>query len=258
MSDQPNQPNPGQTRELNLNTMAEQFAAGLQRHFDMLAFNLASRESVTDEAYVRRVRAPRMMPAAALHLNFEQMQAYSQDLIVRQLLSDALNLAVHCMNNTHLFVTLFKAQTDKGSLSQEAQKEAQEAHQAFARMPIDQKFNRLEEDFGLMSDLEDTLVSLGFALQALARQQGVVREPQIDDDGVLSLELQSAKPGVSGGDLWKQPGDLEARERVFKEGEKIAFTDEDLQNILLTVGVFGRNLFSSVSHYLRELRGDER
>ena len=258
MSDPPNQPKAGQTRELNLNTMAEQFAAGLQRHFDMLAFNLASRECVTDEAYARRVQSPRMMPAAALHLDFEQMQAYAQDLMARQLLSDALNLAVHCMNNTHLFVTLFKTQTERGSLSQEAQKEAQEAHQAFARMPIDQKFNRLEEDFGLMSDMEDTLVSLGFALQALAQQRGVVREPQIDENGVLTMELQAAKPGVSGGDLWKQPGDLEARERMFKEGEKITFTDEDLQNILLTVGLFGRNLFSSVSHYIRELRGDDR
>ena len=256
MSDQPNQPNPGQPRELNLNTIAEQFAAGLQRHFDMLAFNLASRESVTDETYARRVRDPRIMPAAALHLNFEQMQAYAQDLMVRQLLSDALNLAVHCMNNTYLFITLFKTQAEKGALSQESQKEAQEAHQAFARMPIDQKFNHLEENFGLMSDLEDSLVSLGFALQALAQQQGIVREPQIDDNGVLSLELHSAKPGVSGGDLWKQPGDLEAGERVFKEGEKIIFTDEDLQNILLTVGVFGRNLFTSVAHYIRELRGD--
>ncbi len=255
MSDQPNQPNPGKPRELNLKTMAEQFATGLQRHFDMLAFNLAAREAVTDDAYARRAREPRMMPAAALHLNFEQMQAYANDLMVRQLLSDALNLAVHCLDNAHLFLTLVKTQTEQGDLSPEAQKEAQEAQREFTRMPIDQKFNRLEERFGLMSDLEDTLVSLGFALQALARQQGIVREPQVDENGALSIELQAAKPGVAAGDLWKQPDDLESMEKVFQEGEKITFSDEDLQNILLTIGVFGRKLFTSVSRYVKEIRG---
>jgi hypothetical protein len=258
MSDQPNQPNPGQTRELNLKTMAEQFATGLQRHFDMLAFNLASRESVTEETYARRVREPRMMPAAGLHLNFEQMQAYANDLMLRQLLSDTLNLAVHCLNNVHLFVTLVKTQTEQGSLSPEAQQEAQKAQQEFVRMPLDQKFNKLEERFHLMSDLEDSLVSLGFALQALAQQQGIVREPQLDENGTLTIELQTAKSGVDGGDLWKNPTDLEATEKVFREGQPITFSDVDLQNILLTVGVFGRNLFSSVSRYVQELRENNR
>ena len=34
----------GQSKELNLRAMAQEFMDGLQRHADMLAFNLASRE----------------------------------------------------------------------------------------------------------------------------------------------------------------------------------------------------------------------
>ncbi len=258
MTNQGDQPNPGSSRELNLKKMAEQFAIGLQRHFDMLAFNLASRECVTEEAYAHRVRVPQIMPAASLHHNFEQMQAYAGDLLSRQLLSDALNLAVHCMNNAHLFLTLVKAKREHGALHQDAQRGAQEAQQEFLKVPLDQKFNRLEERFGIMCELEDSLVSMGFALQALNQQKGLVREAQLDDDGQLILELKVAKAGTSGGDLWRRPDDLETSRKVFSEGERIRFSDTELQNILLTIGVFGRQLFASVSQYVRDNHEESR
>ena len=57
--------------------------SGLQRHFDMLAFNLASRDAVQEDSYNKRVNVPRIMPAAPRHHNFAQMQAYACDLLVR-------------------------------------------------------------------------------------------------------------------------------------------------------------------------------
>ena len=69
------QPNQGQPQQVNLQQIAQQFMSGLQRHFDMLAFNLAARDSVQEAAYNERVNAPKIMPAAPRHQNFEQMQA---------------------------------------------------------------------------------------------------------------------------------------------------------------------------------------
>ena len=76
MSENP-QPNQGQPQQVNLQQFAHQFMAGLQRHFDMLAFNMVARESVQEDAYNSRVNVPRVMPAAQHHQNFEQMQALS-------------------------------------------------------------------------------------------------------------------------------------------------------------------------------------
>ena len=83
------QPNPGQPQQVNLQQIAQQFMAGMQRHFDMLAFNLASREAATEEAYNAHVHATKIMPAAPRHQNFEQMQAYARDLLVRQVIGDS-------------------------------------------------------------------------------------------------------------------------------------------------------------------------
>ena len=60
-------------QHLNLRNVAQNFMDGLQRHADMLAFNLAARESVQEAAYKQRSLAPRIMPAGKRHQNFEQM-----------------------------------------------------------------------------------------------------------------------------------------------------------------------------------------
>ena len=40
-----------ESRQINLQQVAGQFMGGLQRHFDMLAYNIASRDAVTEEAH---------------------------------------------------------------------------------------------------------------------------------------------------------------------------------------------------------------
>lgn len=247
-----NPPNPGQPRELNLQKMAEQFMFGLQRHFDMLAFNLASREAVTEEAYTARARAPRFMPAGAAHHNFEQMQAYARDLMVAQIVNDSLNLAVSCLNNVHLFLALVKANKEHDSLPPEAQQKVQKIQQEFVQAPLDRKFNGLEENYRVMCELEDTIASLGLTMQALVQQGGVVKEAQLDPQQELAIELKVAKPGTTPGDLWRRSGDLEIARKVFREGEKIEFSDTELQSILLTIAVFAHQLFTSVSNYARD------
>lgn len=252
MSNQTNQPNPGQSRELNLQKTAEQFMAALQRHFDMLAYNLASRENVAEEAYVARVNAPRAMPASQVHSNFEQMQAYARDLLLGQVVNDSLNLAVSALNNAHLFLALIKANQQQGNLSPEVQKACQQAQQEFVKLPLDQKFNRLEQEYGVMCELEDSMISLGFVIQALMQQGGIVKEPQVDSDKELKLEMKAAKAGEETIDVWRKAGELETIQKVFPEGEKINFSDTELQSILLTIAVFTHQLFKTVSGYARD------
>jgi hypothetical protein len=252
MSLHTNQPNPGQSREINLQAMADQFMLGLQRHFDMLCYNLASREAATEEVYNTFVRAPGFMPLGGAHSNFEQMQAYSRDLMFGQIVNDSLNLAAHCLHNVHFFLTLVRANKEHGGLPPEVQQQAQQTQQAFLQAPFDQKFNRLEEEYGVICELEDSIISLGMVMQALVQQQGVVGAPQLDESKELAIELKVAREGTTPGDQWRQPGELDTGRVVFREGEKVSFSNRDLQNILLTVGVFGHQLFVAVSNYARQ------
>lgn len=227
---------------------------GVQRHLDMLAFNLASRESATEELYQKYVREMKVMPAAPLHRNFEQMQASANDLLSAQIVNDALNLGGGCLHNVHFFLTLVKANHEFGSLSPEAQKEAQAWQQELVKAPLDQKFNLLEEQYGIMCELEDTIVSLGFLMQALAQQGGVVKKPQLGEDEVLELDLKVAKAEAEAGDMWRQPDALATVTKTFAEGDRIAFSTGELQSLLLTVAVFGHQLFTAASNYARENR----
>lgn len=245
------QPNPpqGQPRELNLQKMAEQFLIGMQRHFDMLCFNLISRESASESAYQEKSRLSGAMPVVALHQNFEQMQAQARDLLNAQILNDALNLCFHCINNCHLFLAVIKANHENPGQSAHIQQWVQQQQQAFIAKQMDQKFNDLEQQYGVLCELEDTLLSFGLAIQAFAQNNGIVREPQLDDNGELPFELIYGKDPLNIHDLARQPMDYQTVNKTFIEGDRINFSDRELQGILNTVTLFALQLFKAVQTY---------
>lgn len=247
-------PNSGQPQQVNLQQIAQQFMSGLQRHFDMLAFNLASREAVQEESYNRRVNAPRIMPAAPRHQNFEQMQAYAHDLLVRQVIGDSLNLTVTAMNNAHFFLALVKATNANKDVTPEAQKVAQESQQAFIPAQLDEKFNRLEKDYGIMCELEDSITSLGFVMQILMQQGGVVKAAQLDDQGELAIELKTIEIDHVGNAEGQPQGKLVDVRKVLRDGDSVVFSDVELQLVLVSVASFADSLFKSVAEYARSVQ----
>ncbi len=261
MASESRQPGPDQPRNLNLQQMAGQFMAGMQRHLDMLTFNLAAQAGVSEKSYAEhgeQAGIRRLMPVQG---NFEQLQAFARDLLMRQVVGDAANLAVNCLHNAHLFLALVKATGGAGSgtVSPEAQKAAHEAQETFVHAPLDQKFNQLEENYRVLCPLEDTITSLGLSLQAIMRQGGVIQSAQLDENGELMLELQTALPSPEGapgaaGPRWFEQ--LETQPRVFRDGQKITFSDRELQQVLFTVAVFAHQLFTSVARYAQEPPND--
>ena len=248
------QPNPGQPQQVNLQQIAQQFMGGLQRHFDMLAFNLASREATQEDAYNVHANAPRIMPAAPHHQNFEQMQAYARDLLVRQVIGDSVNLAVTGMNNAHFFLALVKATNATAEVNEEAQKVAQASQQAFVPAQLDQKFNSLEKDYQIMCELEDTIISLGFVIQILMQQGGIVKAAQLDDNGELVIELKAVEISkVEDGQAPPQ-GKLVDHRMVFREGDALEFTNVELQLVLVTIASFADTLFKSVASYAKSVK----
>jgi hypothetical protein len=252
-SSQPDNNGP-QAQQINLQQIAQQFMVGLQRHFDMLAFNLAAREDVVEADYDRFVHAPKIMPAAKAHQNFEQMQAYARDLLMRQVIGDGMNLTVTAMNNAHLFLALVKATKANSQVSQEAQQVAQEAQQTFVAAPLDQKFNKLEQEYGIMCELEDSITSMGICLQALMHQSGIVKAAQVDTNGDLAVELKALKVLSRGSAGEQLKGKLVDQRKVFREGDAIVFTNMELQLLLVTIGSFADALFKSVSHYAKSFK----
>lgn len=249
------QPNDGQPQQVNLQQIAGQFMVGLQQHFDMLAFNLAARESVQEAAYNQHSNAPRIMPAAPRHQNFEQMQAYARDLMVRQVVGDSLNLAVTALNNAHFFLALVKHSPAQPDVNAEAQQAAQAAQQTFLRAPLDEKFNRLEQDYNIMCELEDSITSLGFVMNCLMQQGGLVKPGQSDDAGELVLELKTVEILEDSDPATKPKGKLVDLRKVFREGEAVQFSDVELQLILVTIASFADALFKSVAQYAQKISG---
>lgn len=244
----------GGKKEINLQQIAQQFMSGMQRHFDMLSFNLASRETAQEETYKRISKTPKVMPAVQVHQNFEQMQAYARDLMVRQLVNDSLNLVVSVLNNTHFFLSIVKSSAGKQEVSKENQQAAQELHQNFVRAKLHERFDLLESDFGITCELEDTILSLGFCLQAFMQDGGVVKAAYLDDARELVVELKALELQASENDASKARGKIVDYRKVFHEGETVFFADHELQLILVTIAAFGDRLFASAANFIQTTR----
>jgi hypothetical protein len=247
-------PNSGQPQQINLNEVAQKFMSGLQRHFDLLAYNLAAHDTVQEEAYNKRVNASHIMPSSTYHQNFEQLQAYARDLLVRQIINDSLNLTLTAMNNAHFFLSLIKATDAIKQIDPEAQRKANASQQNFMRAKLDEKFNYLERDYAIMCALEDSIISLGFMLQILVKQNKVVQKAQLDNRGKLVVELKAVETPEGETPMIAQLEKLVDVRKVYREGDVISFDDVELQLILVTIASFADSLFKSVAGYARSVK----
>jgi hypothetical protein len=244
-----------QRRQINLQQLAVDFMAGMQRHFDMLAFNLASREAITEADYKRISQAPHVMPSVQQHQNFEQTQAYARDLMMRQLLNDALGLVFSLLHNAHFYLTLIKYSEGNSELNPDKKEEAEASQKSFVECPLDEKFNRLENDFSIRCELEDTITSIGFSLQALIQNSGKVTAQHIDANKELVLDLKSAEEEATQSVDVVTHAKLKDYPKVFREGEYVSFSDKELQLILVTVASFADGLFNSIARCVKDARG---
>lgn len=225
--------------------------SGLQRHFDLLAFNLAAHDTVLEETYDKRVNASPLMPSPQHHQNFEQLQAYARDLIIRQIINDSLNLTLAAMNNAHLFLSLIKVTDGNKKINIEGQQRANASQKHFIRAKLDEKFTRLEKDYGIMCELEDSIIALGFMLQILIKQNKIVQKEQLDKDGKLILELKSAEVPTGETPIVPDPKKFIDVQKIYHEGDAVFFDDIELQLVLVTIASFADSLFKSVAAYAR-------
>ena len=242
--------------EIHLQKIAQHFMAGLQRHFDALSFNLASRQSARQELYEHFSNAPRVMPSGPAHQNFKQIAHYTRDLLTRQILAESINLAVTALNNAHFFLSLVQAAGAGAGreASPEVQEVAQASQRAFVALPLEEKFNQLEKDYGVMCELEDTILAMGQAMNALLYQEGQLAPEQFGEDGKLVIELKAL--GIDRAGDVNQPGQgkLVDRRLEFVEGDAVELGDAELQLVMITIAAFANSLFKSVERFSHAAR----
>lgn len=245
MSEQPagSQPPEG---TISLQAISRNMLVGLQRQYDMLAFTLAAIRNEDPTTYDLYSSLARVMPAPPAHMPHPQMRAYSRALLQRSAVNDLILLAVECMHQCHLLCAFIKERGTDLKGSEEADRRVGERQKAFVTSKLQDKFEILERDYGIVSELEDALFSLAAALRVLHNGNGQVTNDDISPDGTLVLEFKSVKDVDEGG---KQVAKLVDTTRTFRPGERLELSDEELIGMNITVAKFFDGLFRSVDFY---------
>ena len=273
------QPPPGNGENvLSLQNISRTFFTALQRQHDMLAFSIAGLHTADPKAYEHFSSVSRVMPVPQAHLPPEQMLAYARGLMLRTTINDLLTLSSECMSQCYLLCLFIREQGKNPRRDPLVEKIISEKHQAFVKMNLQSRFTALEEEFGIVCELEDGIFSLAAALRVLARG-GLVTNDDITPDGSLTLEFKAMKdvdvlpettadesaptppPGVTvhgAGDVGKSKtiARLSDTTRTFKPGEMLDLTDTELLGLNITVTKFVDGLLRSVDHFGRAQLGE--
>ena len=274
------QPQPGNGESvLSLQNISRTFFTALQRQHDMLAFSIAGLHTADPKAYEHFSSMSRVMPVPQAHLPPEQMLAYARGLMMRTTVNDLLTLSSECMTQCHLLCLFIREQGKNQRRDPLTEKIISEKQNAFQKMTLQDRFTALEENFGIVCDLEDGVFSLAAALRVLVRG-GLVTNDDITPDGALTLEFKSMKdfeapaepekateaapelpPGVTRHSLSdenkpKMVARLTDTARTFKPGEMLNLTDSELLGLNITVAKFVDGLLRSVDHFGRAQLGE--
>ncbi|MGA0134684.1 MAG: hypothetical protein ACO3ND_10070 [Opitutales bacterium] len=266
---------------ISLQSISRKYFTALQRQHDLLAFNLAGLKTADAAAYDHFSGLSRVMPLPQAHLPAPQMLAYARGLMLRTTVNDLLVLSVECMADCHhlcLFVRHCgrNTQPDDKLIEQVAKDQA-----AFARMSLQDKFEALEESYGIVCELEDGVFSLAAALRVLSKG-GMVTNDDIAPDGSLTLEFKSmqdfevptdskeetsAESAPPEGVVRHPVGDvlmpsskkisrLVDTTRTFKPGTLLELADSELLGLNITVAKFVDGLLKSVDFYAKNQLGE--
>ena len=274
------QPPPGNGENvLSLQNISRTFFTALQRQHDMLAFSIAGLHTADPKAYEHFSSVSRVMPVPQAHLPPEQMLAYARGLMMRTTVNDLLTLSSECMVQCHLLCLFIREQGKNQRRDPLIEKIIMEKQQGFQQMSLQDRFTVLEENFGIVCDLEDGIFSLAAALRVLVRG-GLVTNDDITPDGSLTLEFKAMKdfevpaesakapeatpelpPGVTRHGLSednkpKMVARLTDTTRTFKPGEMLSLTDSELLGLNITVAKFVDGLLRSVDHFGRAQLGE--
>ena len=264
---------------LSLQNISRTFFTALQRQHDMLAFSIAGLHTADPKAYEHFSSVSRVMPVPQAHLPPEQMLAYARGLMMRTTVNDLLTLSAECMAQCHLLCLFIREQGKNQRRDPLVEKIISEKQNAFVKMSLQDRFTALEENFGIVCDLEDGIFSLAAALRVLVRG-GLVTNDDITPDGSLTLEFKAMKdfeapaetekpseaqaeppPGVTRHALGEESkpktvARLTDTTRTFKPGEMLNLTDSELLGLNITVAKFVDGLLRSVDHFGRAQLGE--
>ena len=106
-----------------------------------------------------------------------------------------------------------------------------------------------------MCELEDSITSLGFCIQVLMQQGGVVKDAQLDSNAELVIDLKALKVLSRGAESGQVKGKLVDQQKIFREDDIVVFSDVELQLVLVTIASFADALFKSVAQYAKSFEG---
>ena len=128
---------------------------------------------------------------------------------------------------------------------------AEERHHHFLSVPIDVKVELLQQNYGVGSDSQTTILNLVIALKALIENNGILKSQMFTEgvNPILEIDLKRLEIEPTKNEAGQPMGRIVNDRKLFRDGEAIVFSDLEIQRTLVTIASFADALFKSVAGY---------
>jgi hypothetical protein len=248
-----------QNSSIRLADVAANYLGALQKIYDITCYTLSGSRKLNESDYDEFSGNLQVMPQQSTRLDFESAKEVTEQWLLRNSLGDSVSLITPLLEDVRTIASLcqFKASGSKDGTK--VQKIVTDDRAAFLPIPLEDKFKKLKEEYGIASLVQEHVESLILVVKTLMWRQGIVTKEDLGSADTLKVKIRSVQIVAANGpessgqgsatmSLTKKMGDSE---KEFKVGDKIRLTKAEHMGAIITITLFVGSLLEGLQAYAR-------
>ena len=245
--------NPAQPQAININLteISARYNAGVQRLFDIASASVGGVRVQSEKDYVEFGKTAGFYPDGKTHAKHEEIRPIAESWVVRNLLTEALNMLTPLLEDVRSVATLAEWKAKDEANNDAPRRILGEDREASLKTTFGERLKYLRDKHNVFSFVEGILPGLFQLNTILATHGGKVPKELLSANGEWVLGLVTLV--VDKGDGKSQPtASLGRTDRRFPLGATVTLAKEDVLLMVGSVGFYASTLLNSLQEYVKK------
>ena len=249
---------------VDMRALLGNYLGEIQNLLDIITFVYAGHKSVREDQYQTALSFMSFHPAANRKLSYDHAKERSGQWLLTSFLTDSINATGNFLDECHKICALYRLGGAGSLVGQEAKDVFEKDVKAFPRRSFPGKFQRLRDDFGVETDLEEHFMSLNKARNCLVHRRGIVSPGDTNRENELVIKWRAVQlvvrpPDGAEGTAIEAPTvvdegssiglKFQEKARAFKMRQRITLEAAELCQSIYTLSLFASKLVESIEAY---------
>ncbi len=240
-----------QAININLTEISARYNSGVQRLFDIASCTVGALRVQTEKDYQDFGKTAGFYPDGRSHSTHDQIRPLAEQWLVRNLLSEALNMLTPLLEDVRSVAALAEWKAKDESNTEAPRNILGAQREESLKTPFGERLKHLRDQYSVFSYVEGLLPGLFQLNTILAQHAGKVPKEMLGGSGEWVLGFATLV--VEKGDGKSQPtAKLGRTDRRFPLGATVTLAKEDVLLMVGSIGFYASTLLNSLQEYVKK------